>query len=174
MHRLWTGQDFGGRLPSEVFREHFLTCFIADPVGLALRHLIGLDNIAWECDYPHSDSSWPDAAEELAEVAADVPDGELSKITYENACRWYSYDPFAHRRRSGAASRLSERGGRATTSRSTPSTRAVSRSRAPVRISESWPHAPLPEVATMRHLRTGQACGASVPRIETKESISPG
>jgi len=97
MHHLWTGQDFGGRLPSEVFREHFLTCFIADPVGIALRHAIGLDNIAWECDYPHSDSSWPRSAEELSAVAADVPDAELAKITYENACRWYSFDPFAHR-----------------------------------------------------------------------------
>ena len=37
MHRLWTGQDFGDRLPSDVFREHFLTCFIADPVGIQLR-----------------------------------------------------------------------------------------------------------------------------------------
>jgi predicted TIM-barrel fold metal-dependent hydrolase len=97
MHHGWTGQDFGGRLPSEVFRQHFLTCFIADPVGIGLRHLIGLDNIAWECDYPHSDSSWPRAAEELAEVATQVPDAELSRITYENACRWYSYDPFTHR-----------------------------------------------------------------------------
>ena len=35
MHHLWTGQDFGDQLPSEVFREHFLTCFIADPVGVA-------------------------------------------------------------------------------------------------------------------------------------------
>jgi predicted TIM-barrel fold metal-dependent hydrolase len=99
MHRLWTGQDFGNRLPSDVFREHFLTCFIADPVGIELRHLIGLDNIAWECDYPHSDSSWPEAPEELARVAAGVPDDELSRITYENACRWYSFDPFAHRAR---------------------------------------------------------------------------
>jgi predicted TIM-barrel fold metal-dependent hydrolase len=99
MHRAWTGQDFGGKLPSEVFREHFLTCFIADPVGIRLRDLIGVDNIAWECDYPHSDSSWPSAPEELARVAADVPDDELNKITFENACRWYSFDPFAHRSR---------------------------------------------------------------------------
>jgi predicted TIM-barrel fold metal-dependent hydrolase len=99
MHHLWTGQDFGGKLPSEVFREHFLTCFIADPVGVELRHRIGLDNIAWECDYPHSDSSWPEAPEELAAVAWDVPDEELSKITWQNACRWYSFDPFAHRSR---------------------------------------------------------------------------
>ena len=26
-----------------------------------------------------------------------MPDDELNKITYENACRWYSFDPFAHR-----------------------------------------------------------------------------
>jgi predicted TIM-barrel fold metal-dependent hydrolase len=97
MHHLWTGQDFGGRLPSEVFRTHFLTCFIADPVGIKLRHDIGVDNIAWECDYPHSDSSWPEAPEELARHAADVPDDELSKMTWENAARWYSFDPFRHR-----------------------------------------------------------------------------
>jgi predicted TIM-barrel fold metal-dependent hydrolase len=97
MHHRWTGQDFGGKLPSEVFREHFLTCFISDPVGLRLRDLIGLDNIAWECDYPHSDSSWPHAPEELATVAADVPATELDKISYQNAMRWYSFDPFAFR-----------------------------------------------------------------------------
>jgi len=97
MHHLWTGQDFGDQMPSEVFRQHFLTCFIADPVGVQLRHLIGTDNIAWECDYPHSDSSWPSAPEEVAEVMAGVPDDEVNKITFENACRWFAFDPFAHR-----------------------------------------------------------------------------
>ncbi len=98
MHHLWTGQDFGGRRPSDVFRKHFLTCFIADPVGLRLRDEIGLDNICWECDYPHSDSSWPRAPEELARVAQQyvVPQADLDRITYQNALRWYSYDPFAH------------------------------------------------------------------------------
>jgi predicted TIM-barrel fold metal-dependent hydrolase len=101
MHHLWTGQDFGDRLPSDVFRHHFLTCFIADPVGVTLRDMIGIDNIAWECDYPHSDSSWPEAPEELAEVLAAnaVPDDEVDKITHANAMRWYSFDPFAHRPR---------------------------------------------------------------------------
>ncbi|MFD0690700.1 amidohydrolase family protein [Actinomadura fibrosa] len=102
MHHLWTGQDFGGKLPSEVFREHFLTCFISDPVGVQLRNMIGIDNIAWECDYPHSDSSWPNAPEELAEVTEGVPDDDVNKITHENAMRWYSFDPFAHRSRADA------------------------------------------------------------------------
>jgi predicted TIM-barrel fold metal-dependent hydrolase len=101
MHHLWTGQDFGDRAPSDVFREHFLTCFIADPIGLRLRDEIGIDNICWEQDYPHSDSSWPRAPEELAAAAAryDIPDGELDRITHMNAMRWYRFDPLTHRTR---------------------------------------------------------------------------
>ncbi|MET7767860.1 amidohydrolase family protein [Nocardia sp. NPDC005366] len=97
-HSTWTLQDFGGRRPSEVFREHFLTCFISDPLGVRLRHDIGIDNICWEADYPHSDSMWPNAPEELHEVftADHVPDADIDKITHENAMRWYSFDPFAH------------------------------------------------------------------------------
>jgi predicted TIM-barrel fold metal-dependent hydrolase len=98
MHRAWTLQDFGGRLPSEVFREHFLTCFISDPVGIAMRDRIGIDNIAWEADYPHSDSMWPSAPEELASEFAtySVTEVEVHKMTHENAMRWFSFDPFSH------------------------------------------------------------------------------
>jgi hypothetical protein len=74
-----------------------LTCFISDPVGLQLRDAIGIDNIAWECDYPHSDSSWPNSAEDLLKHAQGVSDSDLQKITLENACRWFSFDPFALR-----------------------------------------------------------------------------
>ncbi len=98
MHHAWTGQDFGpGRKPSDVFRRHILTCFITDPVGIALRHEIGVDNICWEQDYPHSDSSWPTAPEELHAICERyrVPDDELAKITHENAIRWYRFDPYA-------------------------------------------------------------------------------
>jgi predicted TIM-barrel fold metal-dependent hydrolase len=98
MHSTWTHQDFKGKLPSEVFREHFLTCFISDKVGVALRNEIGIDNICWEADYPHSDSMWPGAPEELWEVlsANSVPDDEIKKMSYQNAMRWYSFDPFSH------------------------------------------------------------------------------
>ncbi len=98
MHSTWTHQDFKGKLPSEVFREHFLTCFISDKVGVALRNMIGIDNICWEADYPHSDSMWPGAPEELWEVLSlnNVPDDEIKKMAYQNAMRWYSFDPFSH------------------------------------------------------------------------------
>jgi hypothetical protein len=81
-----------------VFRERFLTCFISDPVGVQLREQIGIDNICWECDYPHSDSMWPDAPEVLWDVLQkfNVPDADINKMTHENAMRWYQFDPFAH------------------------------------------------------------------------------
>ena len=98
MHHRWTGQDFGNRMPSDVFREHFLTCFISDHTGVYLRNQIGIDNICWECDYPHSDSAWPDAPEELAQLMneAGVTEVEAAKITHQNAMDWYSFDPFVH------------------------------------------------------------------------------
>jgi hypothetical protein len=63
-----------------------------------LRDEIGIDNICWECDYPHSDSMWPGAPEELWAVLErhQVPDADISKMTHENAMRWYSFDPFSH------------------------------------------------------------------------------
>ena len=67
----WLRRDFGGKLPSEVFREHSLACYVTDKTSLKLRHEIGIDIIAWECDYPHSDCFWPDAPEQvLAELTA--------------------------------------------------------------------------------------------------------
>ncbi len=66
-HRVWTGQDFGDKLPSQVFNEHVLTCFIDDRFGMASRDFLNLDNVMWECDYPHSDSTWPFAPETLSE-----------------------------------------------------------------------------------------------------------
>src|SRR3546814_15784163 len=52
-HSAWTNLNLGGLTPTEIFRRHFLTCFIEDNFGLVNRHAIGIDNIAWECDYPH-------------------------------------------------------------------------------------------------------------------------
>jgi predicted TIM-barrel fold metal-dependent hydrolase len=92
----WLRRDFGGRLPSEVFRDHSLACYVTDPVALKVRHDIGIDIIAWECDYPHSDSIWPDAPERvMGEMrAAGVADDEIHKITWQNSCRFFNWDPF--------------------------------------------------------------------------------
>ncbi|WP_163549625.1 amidohydrolase family protein [Candidatus Frankia nodulisporulans] len=93
----WLRRDFGDKLPSEVFRDHSLACYVTDPTSLRLRNEIGIENIAWECDYPHSDSIWPNAPEfVLNELnGAGATDPEINKITWENACRFFNWDPFA-------------------------------------------------------------------------------
>jgi predicted TIM-barrel fold metal-dependent hydrolase len=95
MHRAWTHQDFGGLLPSELFLKRIVTCFIEDGFGLANREKLDLDMVTWECDYPHSDSTWPTAPESLATSIDGVPDHEIDKITHENALRLFSFDMFS-------------------------------------------------------------------------------
>jgi len=95
-HHEWTHQDFGGKLPSELFRERIVTCFIHDTFGVESRKHLNLDLLTWECDYPHSDSSWPTAPESIAEYGDDLTEREVTKITHENALRIFSFDPFTH------------------------------------------------------------------------------
>ncbi|MCU1344142.1 MAG: amidohydrolase 2, partial [Acidimicrobiia bacterium] len=96
-HHAWTGADFGGLRPSDVYRKNIITCFIDDASGLEQRHRVGVDSITWECDYPHSDSTWPHSAELVGKSLANIPDDEINKITHLNAMRVYSFDPFAIR-----------------------------------------------------------------------------
>jgi predicted TIM-barrel fold metal-dependent hydrolase len=93
----WTRQDFGDKSPSQVFREHSLACFISDPTTLKLAHEIGIDLIAFESDYPHSDSLWPDAPESLRAQCeqAGLSDEDVEKISWRNVARFCDYDPFA-------------------------------------------------------------------------------
>jgi predicted TIM-barrel fold metal-dependent hydrolase len=97
-NQTWTHNDFGAKLPSEVFREHFLACFITDPSGLKLRREIGIDVLAWECDYPHTDTTWPESPEVLwGELeAAGATEDETHRITWQNSARFFDWDPFAH------------------------------------------------------------------------------
>ena len=94
-HHTWTGQDFGDKLPSEVFDEHVLTCFIDDRFGVASREFLNMDNVMWECDYPHSDSTWPFSPEELGLYLEGVSDHDINRMTHLNAMRHFEYDPFS-------------------------------------------------------------------------------
>lgn len=98
-HNVWTGTDFGGRLPSEVFRDHFIACFIEDSAGLRLLDLIGSDIVCLETDYPHSDSTWPLSPERLVRHLGGLDDATIAAITHANAMRHFDFDPFAHRDR---------------------------------------------------------------------------
>ena len=96
-HKAWTRPDLGGKLPSEVFSEHVITCFIADDFGLENIHHLNEDMVTWECDYPHSDSTWPKSPETLVPSLRHLTDEQVRKVTHENAMRLFSFDPYTRR-----------------------------------------------------------------------------
>lgn len=101
LHSQWTRQDFGGKQPSEIFDRNVATCFIDDPIGIKVRHAVGIHNITWECDYPHADCTWPESADRLWRdlQAAKVPDDEIDMMTHLNAMRIFKFDLFKLRTR---------------------------------------------------------------------------
>ncbi|MDP2013810.1 MAG: amidohydrolase family protein, partial [Actinomycetota bacterium] len=77
--------------PSDLFKDHVYGCFIVDEAGIRNRDLIGVDNIMFESDYPHSDSNWPHTRKLLEATMTDVPDDEAQKITEWNARKLYNF-----------------------------------------------------------------------------------
>ena len=77
--------------PSELFKDHIFGCFIYDDAGIEARHRIGVDQIMFESDYPHSDSNWPSSRVVLEKMLTDVPDAEARKIAEENTRRVFNF-----------------------------------------------------------------------------------
>ncbi|SDD62457.1 Predicted metal-dependent hydrolase, TIM-barrel fold [Sphingomonas sp. YR710] len=98
-HKAWTHSRFKDRLPSDVFKQHFLNCFIEDKFGLKNIDEIGEDMIAYECDYPHSDCLWPEVPERLWGTVKHLTPEQIEKVTHGNAMRFFNFDPFQHHRR---------------------------------------------------------------------------
>ena len=77
--------------PSDTLRRNFWFCMIDDPSTISTRHVIGVDNILFESDYPHGDGTWPDTQGVIDSVLGDLPVDEIRKITHQNASRLYRH-----------------------------------------------------------------------------------
>jgi hypothetical protein len=76
-----------------LFAGHVYGTFIEDQAGLRLLDVIGEDNVMLECDYPHSDSTWPDTVAMAGKWLAHLPADTQHKITVGNASRVYGFTP---------------------------------------------------------------------------------
>ncbi|HEX5500599.1 MAG TPA: amidohydrolase family protein, partial [Thermomicrobiales bacterium] len=54
--------------------------------------VIGVDNMMWGSDYPHSESTFPQSRKILSEILAGVPDDEQARIAAGNTARVYHFD----------------------------------------------------------------------------------
>jgi predicted TIM-barrel fold metal-dependent hydrolase len=100
--KLWeerSDNSFGTSLPKPP--SHYLPgriygCIFDDETGMRNRDVIGIDQICFETDYPHADSTFPRSKEVLAKIAAEsaLSDTELYKLARGNAIRAFRLDRF--------------------------------------------------------------------------------
>ncbi len=76
--------------PSELFKRQLYVDFWYESAGIQLRHKIGIDNIMWESDYPHSTSTYPESWEFVKRSLEGVPQEDRDKMLYGNALRIYN------------------------------------------------------------------------------------
>jgi predicted TIM-barrel fold metal-dependent hydrolase len=88
-HRFWTRNELK-EPPSFYFKRQVFATFMEDPVGLREREHIGVGNIMWSRDYPHSETTWPHSKALTDAWMADFPEEDRSRILYQNAEQLYN------------------------------------------------------------------------------------
>jgi len=103
MDKLWEERDsdssFGVPLanpPSSYIPGHIWGCIFDDEVGLKNRDLVGMDQICFEVDYPHADSTFPRTKEVLNQIvtAAGLSSDEIYKLLRGNAIHAFGLSRF--------------------------------------------------------------------------------
>jgi predicted TIM-barrel fold metal-dependent hydrolase len=100
--KLWeerSDNSFGSFLrqaPSSFIHHRVYGCVFDDPVGLRNRDAIGIDQICFETDYPHADSTFPHSRKVLADICAqaNLDEEETYKFTRGNAIRAFGLERF--------------------------------------------------------------------------------
>jgi predicted TIM-barrel fold metal-dependent hydrolase len=92
-HRAWGGvKDLIPEPPSTYYYEHVFGCFFRDRHGLESLRIVGEDNITFETDYPHTDSSWPDTKAIAEKMFTGLTPLQIHKVVRGNAARMLSID----------------------------------------------------------------------------------
>lgn len=91
-HRHWLGPDLQVRRhPSEYVRSNVWFTFQKDPVAVETRHRVGVTQLMWASDYPHSDSTWPHSRKVIERDFDGVPPDELELLVGANAAAVYGF-----------------------------------------------------------------------------------
>src|SRR5262249_28749556 len=85
---------FKGRIPlkarpSEYWRRQCRATFQNDRIGAKHLDDLGVENVMWASDYPHSDGVFPDSQEHIRRQFAHLSSATLRKIICENAGKFY-------------------------------------------------------------------------------------
>ncbi|HEU5151050.1 MAG TPA: amidohydrolase family protein [Iamia sp.] len=92
-HRAWGGvKDLIPEPPSTYYYRNMYGCFFRDQHGVDSLDIVGVDNITFETDYPHTDSTWPDTKAIATGYMQGLPEETVYKIMRGNAIKMLSLD----------------------------------------------------------------------------------
>ena len=87
-HRGWSeSQKYVSEKPSQYYYRQVVSCFFKDSVGVQNLDLVGQRNIAFETDYPHQDSTWPNTHQVAKQLFGHLDDDAVFDIVRGNAIR---------------------------------------------------------------------------------------
>ena len=78
--------------PSEYYAMHGHSSFETDPIGVELRHRMGVNTLLWGNDYPHIEGCWPNSQEQLGIWGKDLTHDEKAQIIGLNSAKLFNID----------------------------------------------------------------------------------
>jgi predicted TIM-barrel fold metal-dependent hydrolase len=91
-HRFWAEEIYQlkplKQMPSEYIKQHIYWGFFDDPIGIKMRHEVGVDRIIWGGDFPHVESEWPNSGKHLEKQFEGVPKNEQDKMVAGNIIKF--------------------------------------------------------------------------------------
>jgi predicted TIM-barrel fold metal-dependent hydrolase len=92
-HRGWGGvADSVPEPPSTYYYRQIYGCFFDDQHGLDSLDRCGVDNVTFEVDYPHSDSTWPNSKKVAERIMTGLPQDVVHKLVRGNAITMLGLD----------------------------------------------------------------------------------
>jgi predicted TIM-barrel fold metal-dependent hydrolase len=75
--------------PAAYMYRNIYWVFVVDSMEVKLRHEVGMNNLLWSSDHPHSFSHWPKTQKYLDGLMQGVPDDKRQQLLAGNAMRLY-------------------------------------------------------------------------------------
>ena len=79
------------KVPSDYWHSNMLINFMEDKVGMALKDMIGVDNIVFGSDFPHRESTWPHSRRILDELLGGMSEEDQNKIAYSTTAKLMNF-----------------------------------------------------------------------------------
>jgi predicted TIM-barrel fold metal-dependent hydrolase len=93
-NRAWGGvADKVPDPPSTYIRDHVYFCVFQDKVAFENLDVIPVENLTYEVDYPHSDSTWPRSREIAERHMKKLTQEQVDAICRDNAVRLFGLTP---------------------------------------------------------------------------------